>query len=157
MKHPKRTSLVGSLKVINMLNSSVVFIGDNLLIDPRSRAIAVQREVANFQGHEGDFLDPLFEQPFPDIAVESDVELQVTHASPWIRVGRMKIIGVSTSAVIQIGSTSVIDAESRAKLSRQFMYPVEFSKSPADPVTEERTIALAAKVARTGMERLQSL
>lgn len=88
MEANQRISAVLGLKVNFVLHSSVIIIEDNLVIDPRTKAIAVQREVADFLGNEGNFnTETVFSRPFPSIDSESDVQLTIRNESPWIKTG----------------------------------------------------------------------
>lgn len=139
----KRTSVVHNLKVNVAFFASAVFIGDNLVVDPFTRAIAVQREIADFLGDEGDFNRyPLFSRPIPQPGLETDVSLTITNESPWIQVRNLRVLSLSTSAVLQVGSTMIIDAESRTKQFRQ-MLSAYVPKYPASPAAAAGAFALS--------------
>lgn len=177
----KRTSEVQRLKLISIRDASVVFIGDNLVIDPRSRVLAVQREVADFYGDEGRFETwDVFQRPFPPIGGDvqnqkpepaalpgkeangngnemDTVQLQIRQESPRIQVEDLSLIGISTSSVLQIGSTSVIDAESRVKYFRQFVYSYVPIKFPLSTAASKKLFRFAAQAAQQGLNQLDTM
>jgi spore germination protein PE len=142
----KRTSVVQDMFVSSVQFASTVFVGDNLVVDPRTRAIAVQRERADFLGDEGDFDKyPLFRRPIPQPGLNTTVNLSIVNESPYISVSRVKAVSLSTSAVLQIGSTAIIDAESRIKQFRQLL-SADVPKFPAGADAVARAFALSPVV-----------
>ncbi len=49
------------------------------------------------------------------------VDMQIENTIPVIKVNHVKINGMSTAAVFQVGSNTVIDIESRIKHFRQLL------------------------------------
>ena len=144
----KRTSIVGNMKVDSMQISSVIFVGDNQVVEPRTKALAVQRQVANFLGDEGDFKRySIYRRPFPQIPLDTEVTMDIMNESPAIQVDQLRIVAMSTSAVVQIGSTSIIDAESRTKHFRQLLTG-HIEKRPTSPYAVAQAFSLAPIVAR---------
>jgi len=139
----KRTSIVGSMKINSIQISSVIFIGDNLVVEPRTKALAVQRHVADFLGDEGDFKRySVFRRPFPQIPPDTGVTTDTVNESPVIQVDQLRIVAMSASAVLQIGSTSALDAESRTKHFRQLLTG-HIEKQPISPYAVAQAFSLA--------------
>jgi spore germination protein PE len=129
----KRLSIVDNIHILAISTACIIHIGDNKVIRPRNRVFALQRKVAEFLGNEGNFDDPLFTVPIPQPASICDVTMSVDNLGSFIKVGRVKILGVSSSSVIQAGNTELIDAEARIKNIRQ--YVTEPGKSSGTPLT----------------------
>lgn len=123
----KRLSIVDNIHVLAISSSSIIHIGDNKIIRPRTRVFALQRKVAEFWGNEGNFDDPLFTVPIPQPAVICDVTMSVDNLCSFIKVDRVKILGVSSSSIVQAGNTELIDAEARIKNIRQYVTEPEKS------------------------------
>ncbi|WNQ10008.1 spore germination protein GerPE [Paenibacillus aurantius] len=119
-----RPVFLGFLKVRTVLFSSTVFVGDNRAVIPQTLAIAVLREIPDFLGREGDYRDyPIFGLPVLRLgAEETDAvpRLPCNQSAP-IKVGVVNITSISTSGVVQVGSTRVIDSEYRVKQFRQLL------------------------------------
>lgn len=117
-----RWSLVRNIKINSITQSSILQIGDNETIKPEAKVLAVQREVAQFNGDEGD-LDsyPVFSRELPKVSVTEPITMSITNECNNIHVGFITILGVSTSGVIQVGKNEKIEAESRVKHIRQFV------------------------------------
>jgi spore germination protein PE len=49
------------------------------------------------------------------------VQMRVIQKTPYIKVRNVKVIGVASASTIHIGSTRIIDIESRIKHFRQFV------------------------------------
>ncbi|WP_213410469.1 spore germination protein GerPE [Xylanibacillus composti] len=128
-----RISRVGHVKVTSKELSSITLIGDSVAITPRTNVLAVQRERPHYLGQEGDLQQfPFYEQPMPKLAARSaGPELFARNNSPFIDVGSLRILGLSASAVLHIGSTSFIDAESRVKHIRQLLSVEESEQEEA--------------------------
>jgi spore germination protein PE len=152
MPRAKRTSVVSEFKINSMQFASAGFVGDNLVVDPKTKVIAVQREIPEFLGDEGNFNDyPLFSKPIPQPTLETDVTFNVVNESPWIQVDRLRIIAMSTSAVAQVGSTVLIDGEYRVKQFRQLL-DAKVSRFPPRPEDVAKVMALAPIVAELALE-----
>ncbi|MEC0714399.1 spore germination protein GerPE, partial [Bacillus haynesii] len=88
----------------------------------KTKVLAVQRYLSLFYGNEGSFKQDdfqLFRQPIPYPLPETGVCSAFFHEIPFIRVRAIKINGVSSSSVAQIGSTHRITADSRVKHIRK--------------------------------------
>jgi len=128
-----RLSVIGFLDINAVIFSSVVFIGDNWLIAPRTRVIAVRRDFPSFFGNEGRFEDyPLFQRDWPRLPVPADVHF-VKRDEGVIQVDLVRLTSLSTSAMFQAGSTHTVRSESRVKQFRQLAStnPAAFSHPPA--------------------------
>ncbi|MBP1992389.1 spore germination protein GerPE [Paenibacillus eucommiae] len=125
----KRLSIVGNIIINGISESSLLHIGDNSVIQPRSRVFAVQREVATFNEKEGNFdLYPIFSREIPQPPFLDSVSMSIDNLGSCIQVGQVRILGISTAALMQVGNTRVIDADNRTKNIRQFAKPL-----PAKP------------------------
>lgn len=117
-----RISLVGFFKVIEIKLSSIVQFGDSLCLTPETKVLAVLRSQSSYYGDEGDFNYPIFTNPIPGPSLDEELEMEIINESPYIKVESIKIIGVSASGIVQIGSNQCIDAESRIKHIRQMIW-----------------------------------
>lgn len=118
----KRISIVADIKISGITSASLLHIGDSCYIRPRNRVFAVQRQIATFWSNEGDFDSfRIFSQPIPLPTIIPQVHKCVDNWGSVIQVGRVRILGISSSSVMQVGSNRMIDAESRVKNIRQFI------------------------------------
>jgi spore germination protein PE len=135
----KRLSIVGTIKINGMLFSSLLQIGDNAIIEAQSRVFAVQRETARFWGREGRFdMYPIFTRPVPRPPEWDEVAMSVDNLGSFIQVGHVRILSLSTSAIMQVGSNRVIQAESRVKNIRQFTTPLQGNIGESPVATTEQ-------------------
>lgn len=124
-----RFSVVTSFTLRSLLNAATIQIGDCLVLAPRSNVIAIARQLPIFSEYEADPLDnPIFRLPIPLPVITEEIRMTRENKNPYIRTGHVSIIGVSTSAIVQIGSNKRIDAEARVKHLRQFLYPPTSTK-----------------------------
>ncbi|WP_438432576.1 spore germination protein GerPE [Gorillibacterium sp. sgz500922] len=127
-----RLSVIGFIDIDNVSYASTVFIGDNCAIVPRTQAIAVRRDFTSYYGNEGSFADyPIFRRRWPRLPVPTDVRV-TKRDEGVIRVDFIQIKSISTSAVLQAGSTHTVDAEFRVKQFRQLA-----SQTPGAPAPDE--------------------
>lgn len=118
----QRISVVDLIYVNSVSFSSILEIGDSKKITPVSQALAVQREVPLFFTNEGDFSQyPIFSRELPKVKVAETVNMKVINQNPVIKVDSIKVIGVSSAAVMQIGSTETIHTESKVKHIRKLL------------------------------------
>jgi spore germination protein PE len=111
--------------VTSISTSATLIVGDSVKITARSRALAVQRQVAVFFKKDGEFEDyPLFTKEIPQPIINERVNMSIVQESPYIKVGHVKVLGVASASAMQIGSTRFIDLESRLKHFRQFITSV---------------------------------
>lgn len=115
-----RTSIVDRIKVDTIIFSSVFEIGDSTYIQGFSRALAVHRESDTFYGKEGNFDSYYaFTKPIPFPPIEEPLSMYVHNLCPAVKVQNIDILGVSSSSVIQIGSSQHVSMEVRVKHIRQ--------------------------------------
>ncbi|WP_404449194.1 spore germination protein GerPE [Sutcliffiella horikoshii] len=130
-----RISRVNDINLHSLSFSSYFHIGDSYYINAKSRALAVKREFPKFYGKEGNFSDfPIFSMQSPTPVLTERVNMTVYNVNPNICVNHIKIKGVSSSSVLQIGSSQTICAESRIKHTRQLLGP-EIHKAMGIPDT----------------------
>lgn len=117
-----RTSVVGGVRIISSQISSIVQFGDSLGLAAVSNVLAVQKETANFLGNEGDNWDeyPIYNRELPVVSPDGQVQMNRRNRCPEIQVGAISIYGLSAAAVLQIGSTRLIDLENRTFHIRQY-------------------------------------
>ncbi|MBD0382436.1 spore germination protein GerPE [Paenibacillus sedimenti] len=117
-----RLSIVGNVYINDVSSSSTVHIGDHVSTTLRSRALAVQREVPYFYGNEGNFdVYPFYRRPFPVPQPPEPFTMSVDNWGSVIRVGGIRIIAVSSSSLLQVGSNCDSRSETRIKHFRQFV------------------------------------
>lgn len=115
-----RTSKVDSLKVDSAALSSVIQIGDSTFITAFSRAIAVQRQKELFYSNEGNFNSfPIFSYQLPIEPIVEPITIGSTSLHPLIKVGSIDITGITSAAVLHIGSSRNFQGESRTLHIRQ--------------------------------------
>ncbi len=127
----KRISVVKSLYIHSLLFSAISHIGDSYTLSPESKVFAVARELPVYHDIEDDLPDyPVFTEQIPIPEITEHVNVTIKNESPTITTGSISIIGVSTSAIVHIGSTEHIDAQSRIKHLRQFLTPPSETSEP---------------------------
>lgn len=116
----QRTASVNNVKINSLGISSIFQIGDSHRIQAFSRALAVQREAQLFFDNEGSLTPyPIFSEPIPLIPITENVKVSQQNLNPFLKVGNINIIGVSSSAVVHLGNTRHISMEARIKHIRQ--------------------------------------
>ncbi|MEW5321461.1 spore germination protein GerPE [Geobacillus thermoleovorans] len=116
----KRTSVVQAFHAETLIIGSVLQIGDSERISARTRAFAVQRQYELFFGPEGEQIFPVFAKPIPRwTSPPPAAARQTLHESPVISVQSVRVLAISSSAIVHIGSTSTAEAEARIKHIRQ--------------------------------------
>lgn len=130
-----RISRVNEINLHSLSFSSYFHIGDSCYINAKSRALAVKREFPKFYGNEGNFSDfPIFSLQYPIPSVTENVNMSVSNPNPNICVNHITVKGVSSSSVLQVGSSQTICAEVRIKHIRQLLGP-EVHQAMGIPVT----------------------
>jgi spore germination protein PE len=115
-----RLSIVDKAYVNSVGISSIFQIGDSVDIVPLVKVYAVQREEEIFYDNEGDLKQySLYEEKLPKPLITENIQTAFYHENPTIRVGAVKVTSISSSAVVQFGSTNTISAEARVKHIRQ--------------------------------------
>ncbi|WP_139787268.1 spore germination protein GerPE [Cohnella massiliensis] len=117
-----RTSVVKRVFVNTVSQAGIVQFGDTKRqSDQRNRGIAVQRAVPNFEGDEVKFASyPLFFLPRPKPGEPLDVAVTTASDDGAIRVGRVSVLGVSTSSIFRVGCGGPHDALARVLHIRHF-------------------------------------
>jgi spore germination protein PE len=118
----QRTAVVNDVNIHTVSISSVFQIGDSKLIQGYSRALAVQREAEIFYGNEGNFAEfPIFSEPLLLPAISEEVHMSQQNLNPFIKIEKINIIGVSSSAIVHLGNTKHVSLEARVKHIRQLL------------------------------------
>jgi spore germination protein PE len=116
----KRTANVNSISINSLGSSSCLQIGDSKEIHNVTHALAVQRERELFFENEGDFeAFSIFNRLQPLTPQLVDVEMQTTSLHPIIKVGKIDVLALSSSAILHIGHSEHIQSETRIKHIRQ--------------------------------------
>lgn len=117
----KRTSIVDSLIVDSLQISSLLELGDSTCIQGGNRALAVQREREIFFGNEDDFSRySIFSEQIPIPPISERIAVEHYHGpGANIKVGNIRILGVSASSIVHVGSSCSVQMESRVKHIRQ--------------------------------------
>ncbi|MBP1964709.1 spore germination protein GerPE [Paenibacillus aceris] len=128
-----RLSIVGYVYVNSIGSSSVMQVGDNVTTALETNVFAVQREVPIYYGNEGSFKAyPFYRRPIPVPQPPEPFTMCVDNLGSYIRVRGIRILGVNSTSVLQIGSNRIIGGESRVKNIRQF---VTNKPGPQEPTT----------------------
>lgn len=118
----KRISKVNTIKINDLSYTSTFLIGDSVEITPKSKALAVQREVSTFFDYEGRFEDyEIFTKKIPIPTINENLAIERINENPLIKLDNLNILGVSNASILQIGSTKHIEAESRVKHIRKLL------------------------------------
>ncbi len=118
---PLRGSVVKTMDIKNMIFGSVVEIGDTVHLRAYTDALAVQRNKELFFGNEAHFKNyNTFKKPIPIPPLPRPVPIiRKYNEHPDIKVGNIHLITISSSAIVQIGTTSNIHSEARVLHIRQ--------------------------------------
>ena len=129
-----RTSKVKSLSAKTLLFSSTLQIGDCSYIDGNSFALAVQKKSDTFDSVDVHFEDyDIFKKPFYIPRLNEPVISRFSNPNPFIRVGNIDVIGLSSSAVVGVGNVGHIRMESRVKHIREI--PKKTKETPIEGST----------------------
>lgn len=91
---------------------------------PKTQAIAVQRQKSIYFGNEGNFeAYDIFSKPIPLPIIYEDVKINIRNHNPLIQVGNVRVIAISSSSLVQIGTNQRIESEARIKHIRQLTQP----------------------------------
>lgn len=140
----KRTSFVDTLKVDSLQYSSIIQLGDSCYIQGANLALAVQREEEIFFGQEGE-VQPyrVFSEPIPLPPITEQFRLETNnYGACGIIVGAIDIIGVSSSSLVHIGNSKIVQMESRIKHIRHLLHKGDSpygQETEVDMGTELRT------------------
>jgi spore germination protein PE len=118
----QRTSCVDNIHADIVSFSSIIQLGDSFIINGLSRAIAVHREAEIFFGNEGSFSAyPVFSEPIPFQPINEEITFIPHNSNPLIKVHKIHIIGMSSSAILHVGSSKHVSMEARVKHIRQLL------------------------------------
>jgi len=111
-----RVSIVNDIRINAIALSSIFLVGDAYLLEPRAKVFAIQREIPIFW-REDTNIDrySIYTRPIKRPLITEKIKMVVINESPVIKVNSIRILGISTSAILQIGSNKIIDAEARVK------------------------------------------
>ncbi len=124
MSHDCRSTILIRLFVNTVSDAGIVQIGDGENTDMSSRAIAVQRAIANFEDDEFAFESyPIFY--LPKLVPEAEVPVDFRSESPWptLHIGSVRALGVSSSSTLRVGCSGPVQGISRIKHIRHFNQP----------------------------------
>jgi spore germination protein PE len=121
-----RISKVKSILSDTVSFSSTLQIGDTSYIDGYSQALAVQKRSETFQSVDIHFEDyEIFERPFYIPRLTEPVISSFSNPNPFIRVGNINIIGISSSSIVGVGNVGHARMESRVKHIREVPKEIE--------------------------------
>ncbi|TDF98139.1 spore germination protein GerPE [Paenibacillus piri] len=128
-----RWSSVWDMKVNTVSQSAVLQIGDNVMIQPVTKVLAVQRELPEFEGKEGNLADfDIYSREIPLPPIDNDpVQTSFDQSGSRIHVGCVYVLGVTAASVLQVGGNQRIKAESRILHIRHFFTEPASKTSPA--------------------------
>lgn len=128
-----RFSVVKSIKIRSIQIAGTGHFGDSYALVPRSKVLAVARELPIFSDEDDDVSQyEIYTRPIQLPPITDEVQVTRNNEQPYIRAGHISIHGVSTSGIVHIGSTKHIDTEARVKHMRQFLFPPK----PVDNATD---------------------
>lgn len=117
-----RTSLIKDIDVKTVSFSSIFHIGDTDTFAPKAYVYAVQRELPFFWEDEGNLAYySIYTEPIPKPIITESININFINDSPFIKVNNVKILGISTAAIAQLGSNKIINAEARTKHIRHLI------------------------------------
>ncbi|WP_171655594.1 spore germination protein GerPE [Paenibacillus foliorum] len=117
-----RISSIGTIKINTVGEATVFEVGDSENMAPFNYAIAVQREKAIFLEKEFDFSEyAIFSIPLEAPVIDENVQLMRINESPHIVVNKISVFLVSASAIVHIGSSETLYAQSRIKHIRHLL------------------------------------
>lgn len=112
----RRLSMVDNIYVIDLSLSSTFQIGDTEEINSSDKAVEVQSSSSTYDGAEGNFHDyPIFSKPLQLPVLNEHIQISMNHQQPVIKVGQIKIIGISSSSILHVGTIDYSCMESRIK------------------------------------------
>ncbi|WP_144550812.1 spore germination protein GerPE [Peribacillus simplex] len=129
-----RISKVKSLLSDTVSFSSTLQIGDTSYIDVNSLALAIQKKSETFHSADIHFENfDIFKKPFYIPRLNEPVISSFSNPNPFIRVGHINIIGISSSSVVGVGNVGHARMESRVKHIREV--PKKNEETPIDDST----------------------
>jgi len=116
-----RTAIVHDVEIMTVNIGSVFEVGDTEKVVPRAAVLALQREYPFFYGNEGDSLAfNVFRLPLLKTNLYENVNTETVNMDPCLTVNHLRIVGVSNSAHVQIGSAKTVNSEARVLNIRHF-------------------------------------
>jgi spore germination protein PE len=126
----QRLSYVDHVNVKIVSFASILQIGDSQIINKLSKALAVQREAEVFYENEGNLSEyRVFNEPISFLPINESISFVRQNINPIIKVNHIDITGISSSSMLNIGSSRHISMEARVKHIRQ-LQPRAESQSP---------------------------
>lgn len=120
----KRVSKVDNIKLNTLTSASQLQIGDAKEIHLTLNALAMLRDTEIWFDHEGDLKNfPIFNRPTIFPALYEALIVKTNNVKGKIEVGKVNILGVASSSLIQIGSNECMKLESRIKHIRHLTIP----------------------------------
>ncbi|WP_347835493.1 spore germination protein GerPE [Gracilibacillus sp. JCM 18860] len=112
----QRVTKVKAIKVINSSYSSVFNIGDIHTLQPKTDVLAVQREggISSDKGFELEKYPPIFQTELPFLEKTPMTQAHSHHCSS-IHVPNIRVNGISSSAILQLGQVNQTFSRSRIK------------------------------------------
>lgn len=122
MRNQHRTANVDRIKADSVSFASVLQIGDSDQVRAFSRALAVQREAEVFFDNEGNFnAYSIFTEAISHSPLTESIQSTTHNLNPFIKVGNIDILGVSSSSIVHLGNSRQISMEARVKHIRQLL------------------------------------
>ena len=129
-----RISKVKSIVSDTVSFSSALQIGDTSYIDGNALAIAVQKKSETFNSVDVHFENyDIFKKPLYIPRLNEPVISSFSNPNPFIRVGNINIIGISSSSVVGVGNVGHARMESRVKHIREV--PKKNEETPIEDST----------------------
>ncbi|QYR22593.1 spore germination protein GerPE [Paenibacillus sp. sptzw28] len=117
-----RVSSVGQIRITDTGATAVFEIGDSKQISPVNHSIAVQREKAIYFQNEFNFRDyAIFFRPISESVLNEKIRMTTINESAVIGVQNIDVFAISGAAVVQIGSSEALRAETRIKHIRHLL------------------------------------
>ncbi|MBO9596775.1 MAG: spore germination protein GerPE [Cohnella sp.] len=124
MRSGQRTTRIVSVVLNTVGSSSVAQFGDNRATNLKSRAIAVQRAVPNFEQDEARFASyEIFAKPLLQLVTDMTVDIRMDPCPPDIEIGYVDVTALSASALLRAGCGGPLTAQTRILHIRHFNYP----------------------------------
>jgi len=118
----QRTACVDAIHVKVVSFASTVQLGDSCIINSLSRALAIQREMEQFYGNEGNLSAyGVFTEPIPFQPITEPFTYSRQNLNPLIKVNKIDIIGISSSSLLHVGNSRHVSMEARVKHIRQLL------------------------------------
>ncbi|MCG3418438.1 spore germination protein GerPE [Oceanobacillus jordanicus] len=119
----RRIASVNQIQVNTVNFSGILSIGDTENSKQISRGIALQKEGSYFTKKDELFFEdfPLFKMEPKIVSNNNNVQMRTYQHDENIHVQRVKVVGVTTSSIMQIGSLRHLEAVAWLKHFRKLM------------------------------------